>query len=146
MPNVWEVLKPSERQPIWERRSSTARADQAGKVVMGFDSSLATGYDSGKLGWKYDALNCGAAGTVPYLNCNPNDASGQTLQDVLDIVYGNGGLIWNLANLPPKTDAQIEQRKIYNTYMYSQGNQGHEFTAVLTDQERKALIEYLKTL
>ena len=146
VPNVWEVLKPSDRQPIWERRSSTARADQAGKVVMGFDSSLATGYDSGKLGWKYDALSCGAAGTVPYLNCNPNDASGQTLQDVLDIVYGNGGLIWNLANLPPKTDAQIEQRKIYNTYMYSQGNQGHEFTAVLTDQERKALIEYLKTL
>jgi len=30
--------------------------------------------------------------------------------------------------------------------MYSQGNAGHEFTSVLTDQERAALIEYLKTL
>ena len=146
VPNVWEVLKPADRHPIWERLSKTARADQAGKVVMGFDSSLSTGYDSAKLGWKYTALSCGGPGTIPYLNCNPNDTSGQTLQDVLDIVYGNGGLIWNLANLPPKSDAQIEQRKIYNTYMYSQGNAGHEFTAVLTDQERKALIEYLKTL
>jgi len=26
------------------------------------------------------------------------------------------------------------------------GNQGHEFTDVLTDPERKAIIEYLKTL
>jgi len=146
VPNIWEVLKPSDRQPIWERLSNTARADQAGKVVMGFDSSLASGYDSTRLGWKYTALNCGASGTVPYLNCNPTDPGCDTLQDVLDIVYGNGGLFWNLSNLPPETDAQIEQRKIYNTYMYSQSNTGHEFTSVLTDQERTALIEYLKTL
>jgi len=145
VPNVWEVLKPSDRPPVWERLSNTPRADQAGQVVMGFDSSMAA-YDTVNLGWKYSALACGATGTVPYLNCNPTDPGGDTLQDVLDIIYGNGGLIWNLANLPPKTNAQIEQRKIYNTYMYSQGNAGHEFTSVLTDQERAALIEYLKTL
>ena len=145
VPSVWEVLKPSDRHSLWRRLSNTPRADQAGQVVMGFDSTLATGYDSARLGWKYDALNCGDAGTIPYLDCNPAPG-GTTLQDVLDIVYGNGGLIWNLANLPPKTNGQIEQRKIYNTFMYSQSNAGHEFTSVLTDAERKALIEYLKTL
>jgi len=41
---------------------------------------------------------------------------------------------------------QVEDRKIYNTYYYSQSNAGHEFTSVLTDQERRAIIEYLKTL
>jgi hypothetical protein len=30
--------------------------------------------------------------------------------------------------------------------MYSQANTGHAFTSVLTDDERRALIEYLKTL
>jgi hypothetical protein len=30
--------------------------------------------------------------------------------------------------------------------MHSQSNTGHEFTDVLTDAERAALIEYLKTL
>ena len=46
----------------------------------------------------------------------------------------------------PLSDQQIENRKVYNTHLYSQGNQGHAFTAVLTDAERRALIEYLKTL
>ena len=40
----------------------------------------------------------------------------------------------------------MENRKIMNTHMYSHGNEGHEFTSVLTDEERYALIEYLKTL
>ncbi len=30
--------------------------------------------------------------------------------------------------------------------MYGQSNVGHDFTAVLTDAERRAVIEYLKTL
>ncbi len=145
VPSVWEVLKPSDRRDIWRRVSNTPRADQAGKVVMGFRYDLAS-YDSAKMGWKYDALNCGAPGTTPYIDCNPNDSAGQTLQDIFNAIYGNGGLIWNIANLPILTNQQVEDRKIYNTHMYSQSNSGHEFTSVLTDQERKAIIEYLKTL
>jgi hypothetical protein len=30
--------------------------------------------------------------------------------------------------------------------MFGQGNGGHTFNSVLTDAERKAIIEYLKTL
>jgi hypothetical protein len=29
---------------------------------------------------------------------------------------------------------------------YAQGNKGHEFTGILTDEERLELIEYMKTL
>lgn len=61
-------------------------------------------------------------------------------------MWGNGGLAWNLLNVPIFTDQQIEERKIYNTNYYSQGNGGHEFTAVLTEAERRAIKEYLKTL
>jgi endo-cleaving rubber dioxygenase len=68
---------------------------------------------------------------------------------VLHALYGNVLLAWNLGNLPvllQVTPEQIENRKIYNTHLYSQGNQGHDFTSVLTDAERRALVEYLKTL
>jgi len=92
VPSIWEVLKPSDRKPIWRRISKAAREDQAGKVVMGFDSTLA-GYDSAKVGWKYDALPCGVVGTMPYLDCSP-DATGVTIQDALGLAYANGGLVW----------------------------------------------------
>lgn len=146
VPSLWEVLKPSERKTIWRRTSKPARADQAGKVVMGYDYSLDTGYDRTRMGWKYEALSCGSGGGTPLLDCNPLNDTAPTLQDLLGPLYANGGLLWNLANLPVIGSGQIEGRKIYNTRMYSQSNAGHEFTAVLTDKERLALMEYLKTL
>ncbi|HZP13414.1 MAG TPA: hypothetical protein VFB36_13425 [Nevskiaceae bacterium] len=145
VPSVWDVLKPSDRPTIWRRLSNAPREDQAGQVVMGFVSDLAN-YDAQNLGWKFDALACGDPGTTPLLDCNPADQESVTVQDALGPAYANGGLVWNLANLPIMNDQQIEDRKIYNTKYYSQSNAGHEFTSVLTDQERRALIEYLKTL
>jgi hypothetical protein len=47
---------------------------------------------------------------------------------------------------PTITKTDIENRKIYNVYMYGQGNGGHTFNSVLTDTERNAIIEYMKTL
>ena len=47
---------------------------------------------------------------------------------------------------PPITDKQIASRMIYNTNLYSNSNAGHEFTQSLSDTERWAIIEYLKTL
>jgi len=66
--------------------------------------------------------------------------------DILTSLYKNSILAWNILFPPTITNAQIEERKIYNVYMYGQGNGGHAFTSVLTDAERHALIEYLKTL
>ncbi|HEY0916765.1 MAG TPA: hypothetical protein VGE22_17960 [Solimonas sp.] len=150
VPNIWGVLDPdSERPNIWKRRSTPAREDQAGKVVMGFDTNLQRAYDFDKLGWKYDEIPCGAAGSQPYIACNPlNPEVPSPVQALLGEIYKLIGLTWNLPR--PEgllmTQQNVENRKVFNTNLYSQGNQGHAFTAVLTDAERKAIIEYLKTL
>ena len=153
VPDVESVLNPATRPAIWRRRSIDAPADLAGKVVMGFGYSLKTGYDAEKIGWRYDTVECGSGLPIPLIgvvtpgiDCNPLDPNGASLQDALSVLWGNGGLAWNLINVPIATNQQIEERKIYNTKLYSQGNSGHEFTSVLTDAERRAIIEYLKTL
>jgi hypothetical protein len=148
VPNIWGVLKPTEeRPPIWKRVSTPAPAGLA--VVMGYDTNLQRAYDATKLGWKYDVVACGASGTTPGVDCNPVDANAPApAADVTSAIYQNFWFLWNLPvqTPPPFTDQQVENRKLYNTKLYSQGNQGHAFTSVLTDQERRALIEYLKTL
>jgi hypothetical protein len=123
-----------------------------GRVVMGFDTDINRAYDHEKMGWKYTELDCvsGFPATQPLLNCNPIDPALPSLQDVLGAIYTEVALLWNLpidelASIP-LVDQQIEARKVYNTNIYSQGNQGHDFTVVLTDAERRAIIEYLKTL
>ncbi|HKY89405.1 MAG TPA: hypothetical protein VJM11_00135 [Nevskiaceae bacterium] len=150
VPNIWGVLDPEQERPnIWKRHSTPARADQAGQVVMGYDTNLQRAYDFDKLGWKYDEIPCGTVGTQPYLACDPaRPDEPSPVQHILGSIYTLVGLTWNL----PRPESismsrqDIENRKIYNTNLYSQGNEGHAFTSVLTDQERRAIIEYLKTL
>ncbi|MGJ8669400.1 MAG: hypothetical protein ACSHXK_07935 [Oceanococcus sp.] len=150
IPNIWGVLDPdNERPDFWERVSTPARADQQGQVVMGFDTNLQRAYDSEKLGWKYTSLSCGEAGTQPYIACDPvAEGEPSVVQMLLGTLYTQIGAAWNLPRPESLTMTQqdIENRKVYNTTLYSQGNQGHDFTAVLNDSERRALIEYLKTL
>ena len=146
VPNLWGVLKSSARPLFWRRMSKPARAG----VVMGFETDLARAYDPVKVGWKYDELQCGSLGVTPYVECDPSDPFATPLvESWLDILFANGSLAWNIFSTiqsPTWTNAQIEDRKIYNTRMYSQSNSGHEFTDVLTDAERTAIIEYMKTL
>jgi hypothetical protein len=134
VPNVWEVLDPAARRPLWRRVSEPAVGAQQGQFT-GFDTNLERAYDHEKLGWKYEVMGCGLPGSV--LDCA--DAPPEFT------AAGQLWFTWNL-DLPPATWQQIEDRKVYNTHAYSQGNQGHDFTDVLTHPERKALIEYLKTL
>jgi mono/diheme cytochrome c family protein len=147
VPNVWEVLKSSDRKPVW-RRISKAPPDGMPKMIMGFDTDLRRAYDHDKMGWKYEELACGHGnGTIPFVDCDPLDPFAKTIpQEVMAAVDRDAALAFNLLNVPIVTDAQIEARKIYNTHKYSQSNTGHEFTDVLTDDERRALVEYLKTL
>jgi mono/diheme cytochrome c family protein len=146
VPTVWGVLKSSARPLFWRRMS---KPEQPG-VVMGYETDLARAYDSATLGWRYDDLPCGSSGVTPYLECDPADPYNTPLVLAwLDILFSHGSLAWNYLSpllAPTFTNAQIEDRKIYNTRMHSQSNSGHEFTDVLTDKERTALIEYLKTL
>ncbi|HUR40082.1 MAG TPA: hypothetical protein VM240_02840 [Verrucomicrobiae bacterium] len=145
VPDLTGVLDAAERPAIWRRLSKAPRADQAGTVVMGYDERLATGYDAARIGWKYDELICGT-GSLPFVDCDATGMDAPTAQDALGEFWLRGGLAWNIANPPIMTDEQIEERKVYNTFYYSQSNAGHAFTDVLTAAERRALIEYLKTL
>ena len=119
---------------------------------MGFDTSLEKAYDHDRLGWKYDTIKCERRtwwnpSVSPYVNCVPGDEDARPLaQDILGYLYSNLIVVWNVLFPPTITNAQIEDRKIYNTHMYGQSNQGHEFNKVLTDNERRAILEYLKTL
>ena len=147
VPNVMSVLKTSERPKMW-RRVSTPN-DTGLNVVMGFDTRFGRAYDQQALGWKYDDIACGSDFTVPLLDCDPlNDEGTPLVESVLEVLYSNMGLSWNIPTvlMLPLTDQQIERRKIYSTTLYSQGNEGHAFTDVLNDAERRAIIEYLKTL
>lgn len=149
VPNVWEVLKPQDRYPIWRRVSAPAPANVEGNVVMGFDTDLHRAYDKDLMGWKYDKIDCVNLPPMvsPGFNCSKRDIYRTPWEmKMLEWVYGNITGAWNLDFPPIITTAHMENRKIYNTHMYSHGNEGHEFTAVLTDDERVALIEYMKTL
>ena len=144
VPNVWEVLKAEDRKPIWRRVSAPSPSGQ--DVVTGFDTNLQRAYEPDKLGWRYEEVDCGSPGARRLLNCNNSEQVRSTIiQQLRAVIYRSIGLSWNLA-LPVMTDRQIENRKIYNTGEYSQSNEGHRFTDVLSDAERRALIEYLKTL
>ncbi|WP_233843512.1 hypothetical protein [Dyella sp. 2HG41-7] len=150
VPSVWDVLKSSDRPALWERVS---KPPQTG-FVMGYQTDLSA-YDQTNLGWQFATLQCDPTGLLsPYLACNPADPENTVLVQSLlttlfNPVYANGSILWNVLSeltAPTFTNADIENRKIYNTHMYSQSNSGHAFTDVLTDQERAAIIEYLKTL
>jgi len=93
---------------------------------MGYETDLARAYDAVGLGWRYDDLQCGSPGVTPYLECDPADPYATPLvQSWLDILFRNGSLAWNIFGTvvaPGLTNAQIEDRKIYNTRMHSQSN------------------------
>ncbi len=145
VPDVASLLKPAERPSLWRRVSAPSLQANA---VMGFDTSVQRAFDQDRLGWKFETLACGD-GTLPVLDCSPVSDGPSPVQILLDEIYTNVLAGWNVGNLPvfaQWTPEQVENRKIYNTHQFSQGNAGHAFTSVLTDTERRALIEYLKTL
>lgn len=152
VPNVWEILDPAERKPLWRRKSTPARWDQHGRVVMGYDTNLDRAYDQHRLGWEYDTVACEhrtwwSPSVTPYINCDPGDEYEDPLfQQMMSTLYSNLIVTWNILFPPTLTKAQMEDRKIFNTHMHGKGNEGHEFNDVLTDHERRAIIEYLKTL
>jgi formylglycine-generating enzyme required for sulfatase activity len=172
VPNLWELLKPSDRKRIWKRWSrSTASLEPPstlntlGSLITGYATNttsvpdyygtgeVQSAYDAEKVGWKYDEIQCQVENATnpsvsPYVNCTPSDADQQDplAEQILTELYSNVLLAWNIFFPPPLTPTQMEDRKIFNTWMFAQGNQGHEFNAVLTDDERRAIIEYLKTL
>ncbi len=63
--------------------------------------------------------------------------------------YDSAKLGWKVTILKHGPDASlpaIERRKVYDTTQPGRGNGGHTFGDDLTDDQRRAVIEYLKTL
>jgi endo-cleaving rubber dioxygenase len=164
VPNLWEVLEPADRVRIWKRVSRPALtadpiAGLLGNAIMGFDTSLDQdpeygdpAYDTVNVGWRYAEIACNPDPNnptiTPYVACDPdpNSTSDPLAQQILGVLYQNVLASWNILFPPPMTPQQMEDRKIFNSQEFAQGNEGHEFSAVLTDTERRAIIEYLKTL
>lgn len=150
VPNMWELLKPSERKPIWRRKSTPRPDDVPAQTVMGFDTDIYRAYDREKMGWYYDEIPCEDGyrpSVIPNRNCSPTDGNATPFyQRAVNALSSSIVGFWNLFYPPIRDTEFIENRKVYNTRLYSQGNEGHEFNIVLTDEERRAIIEYLKTL
>jgi hypothetical protein len=144
VPDVWGVLKPDDRPKVWRRQRTTTPVHfNQFETRLSGDSG---GYDFDKLGWKHDVITCGDGGSgIPYYSCQPEQDLPAELNWIKDTLAG--GLLWPTWLVPPPLDTQgLEARMIFNTNYYSKKNRGHEWTRVLTDQERHALLEYLKTL
>jgi len=141
VPDLWSVLGPAARRPkVWQRRLTKL----PGGINTGFDRSL-DAYDMDKLGWKYTEIPCDTTGVMAAASCTPKQDPVNRFLAALATT--TGPITWlTYLYLPPFTQASVEARTVYNTHLFTQGNQGHDFTPVLTDTERLALIEYLKTL
>ena len=103
----------------------------------------------------------GVWATAPYLH----NGSVPTVHDLLDSKgrpkvftrsfrtgideYDTTKLGWKVQTLEQPADAAVpayERRKIYDTMLPGRSNRGHTFGDDLTEAERMAVIEYLKTL
>ncbi len=82
-------------------------------------------------------------GSVPTLEALLNSKTRPTYwsRDFKNPVYNYEQVGWQY-----ETQAQPKRKKSYNTTLPGYGNYGHTFGDNLTNTERKALIEYLKTL
>jgi mono/diheme cytochrome c family protein len=118
----------------------------------GFKSLATAGYQAPPLD--------GIWATAPYLH----NGSVPTLYDMLnsksrpklftrsfrteEADYDQKKVGWKVQLLDemPKGGSAFERRKVYDTTQPGRGNQGHTFGDDLTDEQRWAVIEYLKTL
>ena len=126
--------------------------------------------ETGAKGEPYHLLNHGGYqappldgiwATAPYFH----NASVPTIADVLDSksrpaiftrtfktdedAYDQQSVGWKITRLEPnatKRTTAHEQRRITNTSQPGRGNQGHTFGDKLSPDQRKAVLEYLKTL
>jgi hypothetical protein len=146
VPDVWGVLKPEDRPKMWRRQRTTTDVHFNQFETRIADSAAGQGgYNWERLGWKHDVLSCNAGSGIPYYSCQPDQDLPQEVQWLYDTILG--GLVWPTWLVPPPIGEEgLAQRMIYNTQMYSKKNHGHEWTQALTDDERRALLEYLKTL
>ncbi|MGJ8668494.1 MAG: putative rubber dioxygenase RoxC [Oceanococcus sp.] len=140
VPTIEQVLDSSQRPTIWQRKI------QEDGLVKGFDQSLQRAYDYQRIGWQHDALECSEMPGTQLMNCNPLDDQGPSIVQLAQN-YLNSTLSWaGLLTISDPDPDGFDKRLIYDTRILGNGNGGHSFTDALSERERKAIIEYLKTL
>lgn len=140
VPTLEAVLDSSARPALWQRQLREVGP------VKGYDLSLARAYDYTQVGWKVDALTCDQLPGSLLLNCNPADSTQPSITQMIQAAL-NSTLNWStVVPFVDPTPGGADKRFVYDTRKLGNGNGGHDFTDVLTDTERRALIEYLKTL
>jgi len=146
VPTVWDLLKPSDRPDVWLRQQVPQSEASPLLGDRGFDTNMVRAYDYEKLGWTYERLTCDAKSDAETaVSCAPSEFVPTALEAFLTPFEIAGDYASPPYLLAPG-QGEVRTRSIYNTHAYSKGNQGHAFTQVLTDAERHAIIEYLKTL
>jgi hypothetical protein len=140
VPSVEAVLNSSERPQIWQRKLQTING------VTGYDQGLASAYDFQRLGWQYTPMTCDQVPGGSIANCNPAAPTGPSVTEIVQSVLDNTFNWAALLSPPGITQDQLATRLVYDSRRLGNGNGGHDFADALTDQQRKAIIEYLKTL
>ena len=140
VPNLEQVLDSTARPAIWQRRLK-----QVG-TIKGFDLSMTRAYDHERVGWHYDALGCADLPGALLLNCNPLAPEAPSITQLVQGVL-NQTINWSaVVTIPDPTPGGIDKRLVFDTRKVGNGNQGHDFADALSPQERRAIVEYLKTL
>ncbi len=140
VPTLEALLDSSKRHAIWQRKL------QSDGPITGFDQRLNVAFDFDAVGWKHDALSCHDIPGSELLNCNPLNEEGPSVGQMVQN-YINGLVAWaGAVNVSDPTPGGFDKRLVYDSRILGNGNAGHEFTDVLSERERAAIIEYLKTL
>lgn len=139
VPDVWSLLDPEQRPAVWRRQLTQEPGEQ------GFETALAA-YDQERLGWKHEVLMCGAGG-MPYVSCEPENAP-PAFTALVEFINTLPGTLNSLGYqvTQPLGRAGVQERMIFNSHQFAKSNTGHDFTRALSDVERRAIVEYLKTL
>ncbi len=145
VPNLEALLDSSQRSTLWQRTIQTVALEQGSVEIKGFDQRLSA-FDFDKVGWQSRALSCSDIPGSDQLNCSPSDDEGPSMSQIVQN-YLNSSLSWaGLLTISDPAPEGIDKRLVYDTRILGNDDAGHEFTDVLTAAERKAVIEYLKTL
>ncbi len=140
VPTLAQLLDSSSRPQIWQRKLL-----QQGEVI-GFDQRLSTAFDFQGVGWQHEVLSCADIPGTELLNCNPVDDEGPSLVELAQNLL-NSTISWaGLVSIPDPDPEGVDKRLVYDSRILGNGNRGHAFSDVLTEVERQAIIEYLKTL
>ncbi|MEN8720309.1 MAG: hypothetical protein ABF296_08620 [Oceanococcaceae bacterium] len=140
VPTLEALLDSTQRPTLWQRQLQEIDG------IVGFDQRFGEAFNTAAVGWKHTVLACDDLPGQPFLNCNPVQDEGPSLfQLVTNLLASTVSYTGLVANMDP-TPGAFERRLVYDTRILGNDNGGHTFSDVLSAAERRAIIEYLKTL